>query len=315
MRVAALDLGSNTSLMLIAEVENQKVKKVILDASRITRLGQGVHESRCFHAEALVRMEECFKEYRQQMDFHKVDKVVAVATSAARDVSNRDEFLALGQRFGIPIQVIEGAQEAELTYWGAISDLPDKGPRAVIDVGGGSTEIIGQVEGVVRGCSIDVGSVRLTELFVSEHPISDIELSKMHHYVEQELYKNRDALPVGAIQEVVAVAGTPTTLAAMESGQVYDEGLVHCSELSVKRIYAWRDRLAKMSVSERQKLAGMEPKRADVIVAGSSILAAVATALGVKTLRVSTRGVRYGAAMYYESLVGGYSLKWPAGHV
>lgn len=298
MRIAALDLGSNTSLLLIAEVENGKLVRVLHDETRVTKLGQGVHNQRKFHPDALVRMDECLREYSRTIARQKCDKVLAVATSAARDVSNGPELLALGKMHGIPIHIISGDQEARLTFRGALCDRDSTEGIAVIDVGGGSTEIICEINGSPQGSSVNVGSVRLTELFVKSHPTPDEQRRAVREYTVQAL--GRADLPGAQISEVVAVAGTPTTLAAMDQRIDFDERKVHGYKLKLAAIEAWADTLAALTVEQREKIPGMQPKRADVIVTGAEILANSIRALGKTEVTVSTRGVRFGAALAWQ---------------
>ncbi len=294
MRVAALDLGSNTTLLLIAEVNNGQIK-VLVDEARVTKLGQGVQASRRFHPEALARMRVCLSEYQALIEAHRCDKVIAVATSAARDVGNGIELVQIGAERGIPIQIISGQSEAELTFRGALFDRGDTRGSAVIDVGGGSTEIIVHSNEGVRGISVDVGSVRLTEQFVTTDPISPAELSSLTRHIDSAF--NRVKIPTGVLKGAFAVAGTPTTLAALAQQSEYSEEIVHSYKLSVPLIQTWCDRLAQLSGQERRSLPGMQPGREDVIVAGTAILLGAAKALNVSELTVSTRGVRYGVAL------------------
>lgn len=298
MRVAALDLGSNTSLLLIAEIEGGQVARVLYDETRVTKMGQGVHASRRLHPEALARLDECLGDYQNIIKQNHCERIVAVATSAARDVSNGELLLDLGRRHGIPIHVIPGAREAQLTFRGALCDRASAKGIAVIDVGGGSTEVISEVWGEPKGTSVDVGSVRLTELFVTGHPTAFAERAALRDYSAQAFAQA--ALPKGPFREVVAVAGTPTTLAALDQHRDFKEELVHGYKLPLKTIEYWADRLATMSVEEREKLPGMQPKRADVIVTGAEILANAIRALGKSEVTVSTRGVRYGAALAWR---------------
>jgi exopolyphosphatase/guanosine-5'-triphosphate,3'-diphosphate pyrophosphatase len=298
MRVAALDLGSNTSLLLIAEIEAEQVMRIIHDETRVTKMGQGVHANRRFHPEALARLDECLRDYSRAIREHGCEKTVAVATSAARDVHNGGDLIELGRSHGIPIHVVSGELEAQLTFRGALCDRANTKGVAVIDVGGGSTEIISEMWGQPKGTSVDVGSVRLTELFVSKHPIPFAERASLRDYSAQAFA--RATLPKGPFREVVAVAGTPTTLAAIDQHRDFDERLVHEYKLPLATIEYWADRLAAMTVDERERLPGMQPKRADVIVTGAEILANAIRALGKSEVTVSTRGVRYGAALAWR---------------
>lgn len=303
MRVAALDLGSNTFLMLIAEVENGKIEKVILDECRVTRLGQGVHANRKFHPDALARAELCLAEFAGLIRSKSAAKVIAVATSAARDVADGDKLLEMGRKLGIPIQIISGAQEAEITYDGATADFDEMKSAAVIDVGGGSTEVIGKsASGDLKGISFDMGSVRLTEMFLPRHPCTAGDLAQLDAYIRETLAAQAEQLE-GVGPEVIAVAGTPTTLAAVDLAKPFDERQVHKYRFTTQGLWEWREKLAALSVEQRQALVGMQPNRADVLVAGVSILALTAEQLKAKSIVVSTKGVRYGVARAWQKLI------------
>lgn len=301
MRVAALDFGSNTFLLLICEVENQQVGKVWVDETEIVRLGQGMDQNKRFHPEALKRAEECLSKYSALISEYNVDKVLAVATSAARDAQNKDEFLNLVSKYQIPLRIIEGQEEASLTFQGSVFDQDKRKSFAVIDVGGGSTEIIGSSSSGVRGWSVDVGSVRLTERLLPEHPLREGDLENLRAVAFGEFEKVKEKIPDKSDIEVIAVAGTPVALAQIELGIEFDEDLLHGYELKLERISYWLERLASLSVDDRLKIQGMPEKRADVLVAGSAILEAALKVLNKDSLYVSTKGVRYGVALSLES--------------
>jgi exopolyphosphatase/guanosine-5'-triphosphate,3'-diphosphate pyrophosphatase len=298
MRVAALDLGSNTTLLMIAEMDGARLIRVLHDETTITKLGQGVHANRRFHPEALSRMQQCLSLYAKTIREHQCEKVIAVATSAARDVSNGAELLQMGQSLGIPIHIISGEKEAQLTFKGALYDQPSTNGIAVIDVGGGSTEVIMQTKDGIKGTSVDVGSVRLTELFITAHPVAVHELDKVRDYARNAFAKV--SLPAQDIREVIAVAGTPTTLAALDQAIPFEESRIHGYGLSKSKIETWTARLAAMTIEDRERLPGMQPKRADVIVTGSIILDEALGKLGKTELRTSTKGVRYGVALAWQ---------------
>jgi exopolyphosphatase/guanosine-5'-triphosphate,3'-diphosphate pyrophosphatase len=243
-------------------------------------------------------MRACLRAYRQTIDQNACDQVIAVATSAARDVSNGAELIQIGRDLAIPIHIIDGKREAELTFRGAIDNHSASEGVAVIDVGGGSTEIIHRAGGKIHGTSVDVGSVRLTELFVKSDPIATAELAQLREYAEAA-FKNAP-VPKGQFREVVAVAGTPTTLAGLDQECDFSEERIHGYKMPLEKIENWIERLARLTLSERAELKGMQPKRADVIVAGASILAAAVRCLKQSDVTVSTRGVRYGVALAWQ---------------
>lgn len=321
IRVAGLDLGTNTCLCLIADVtlsDDGKVvaaMKVLRDEVRVVRLGQGVNATRKLHPEALARAEETFKEFSGFIQIAKCDRVLAVATSAARDVTNGQALLEIGAKYGIPIEIISGEKEAELTFAGAI-EPSWSGLTAVIDVGGGSTElIIGDKDGIRARVSADVGSVRMTEAFVTKHPIPENEIDAITKCVREALSSAKQKMSnpsagatavfgVGQIAEiakVIGVAGTPTTLAAIDLGHAFETELVHGHEFTRAHLEEWTKKLAAMTVEARSTLAGMEPKRADVIVAGAICVTEAMRVLECNSMTVSVRGLRYGVVQWVST--------------
>ena len=302
-KIASLDLGSNTFLMLIATVDGGQIKEVFVDESEVVRLGQGIHQNKKFHFEALIRAENCLKNYAALIKNHGVDKVVAVATSAARDAVNKEELLSMGRGLGIPITIISGDEEALLTYKGSTFDLNqiagsthNTREYAVIDIGGGSTEILGlDKNGNVCGCSLDIGSVRLTEMFLHHDPITEGEMGEMDKYIDKCLQEKSSLFPKA--KKLVAVAGTPTTLSAVVQGIEFDEHRIHGHMLALDQVMGYRGVLGAQSLALRKQVKGMDSRRADVIVAGISILGKFIQFLGVKEILVSTKGIRYGLAL------------------
>ncbi|MCB0351372.1 MAG: Ppx/GppA family phosphatase, partial [Bdellovibrionales bacterium] len=237
--------------------------------------------------------------FAQLIETEKPDVTLAMATSAARDVTNGEALFALGEKYKIPIEIIPGHLEAKITYDGATYDRKNKIGVAAIDVGGGSTEVIALGEnGEPQGVSVDVGSVRLTEMFVTGHPIQIAEVNQIKEYAVKKFFESKDQLPQASLTEIIGVAGTPTTLAAVMQGAPYSDELVHGYKISTNDLNTWINKLAAMDLKSRQEVVGMDPKRADVIVAGMCILLAALEALNKSELVVSIRGVRYGVAIH-----------------
>lgn len=315
MKVAALDLGSNSFLCLICESttasENSKnkneghsvsIQNVLSDQVKIVRLGQGVGQTGSFHPDALVRAEACLKEFKIEIDRHKPDKVLAMATSAARDAKNGHELIEIGKRLNIPIQIIAGKDEARITYLGATSGLlknsnAEQKTILLIDIGGGSTElIVGRGEEILFSKSLDVGVVRFTERLALTHPISTADQVRAEALIKEEILKIKSEILKHAPQIAVAVAGTPTTLAAAELGG-FDAGKIDGYVFTEAKLKSWEDKLAKSSVAERIEKFKIEPGRADVIYIGALILRLILNQFQLNTIEVSTRGVRYGVAL------------------
>ncbi|MGE3973598.1 MAG: Ppx/GppA family phosphatase [Bdellovibrionales bacterium] len=297
MRVAAIDIGTNSFLCLIADVKNGKIQKVHHDVTRLVRIGEKVHQERKLQKSALERAEKCFAEFQMLIQDSGVEKVMAAATSAARDVSNGHELIDLGKKYQIPIKIISGPQEAEMTYKGMTFDRSGLDGVVGVDIGGGSTEIIHKNSAnAVEGQSVDLGCVRLTEMFVTQNPIPEEDLKKLREYAKEKMkvYK------ICSAKEAIAVAGTPVALVCVEKGIQFDADLVHNSVLTVDAIKKWTHKLSKMSVEERLQVKGLDRGRADVIVAGAILLEMVADMLGIDRYTVSAYGARYGLAIDME---------------
>jgi exopolyphosphatase/guanosine-5'-triphosphate,3'-diphosphate pyrophosphatase len=301
-RVATVDIGTNSVLLLVAEVDGGGVR-AISDHSTITRLGQGVDATSALADEAIARTSECLTTYAEIIAESGVDRVAAVATSAMRDAKGGDLFLDRAESIlGTRPEIISGRREAELTFEGAVTGLPQlaAGRLAVFDVGGGSTEIIVGVPGdhIQASVSLDIGAVRLTERHLHEDPPAAAELQAVRADVVASLQASPDisGLPL------VGVAGTVTTLGAISRElETYDAGVVHGQMLSADALDTLLTRLSTLDVASRKKLAGLDPRRADVIVAGAIIVDCVRAHARTQELIVSDRGVRYGLAKMLAS--------------
>ena len=299
MKVAALDFGTNTFLLLIAEVQNNQVTHVYADYSKVVRLGQDLNKTKKFHPEALQRADECLKYFSDEIKKHDPDKVLAMATSAARDAENSDELFAIAQKHQIPLQIIPGEKEAAITFAGATSGPQFHGDVVVIDIGGGSTELIhGNVETqqIISAKSFDIGCVRLTEKFIGSHPVSAYEIGQVENEINKTLIEYIKTQKVSSKDQLVAVAGTPTALAAAEIGG-FDAEKIDGYKISADKLKAWTLELAQMSVDQRVQKFGFERGRADGIVVGAMTLWLVCRMLNKEEIVVSTRGVRYGVAI------------------
>lgn len=295
-RIAGLDLGSNTFLMLIAEVgdggPSRKLTRVLADELRVVKLGQELGKTGRFHSDALARADQALGEFAKLIRRFEPCDVIAVATSAARDAKNRAELVDMAKRHGIALRVISGTEEARITFLGATYDQPSPKDLAVVDVGGGSTEIVINSDQTISAQSIDVGSVRMSERFFKNSIPTADEMNNLYLYLKQAFHN----VPKSA-KNVIAVAGTPTSLACLELKEAFDENKVHGKVLTLKQIRSWIDVLYPMPFFEREALPGMPKGRADVLVAGSAILAAALEAMGVSEVKVSTGGVRYGVVL------------------
>ncbi len=295
---ASIDLGTNTCLMLIAEVESGQVKKVLGDYARITRLGEGVDKTRRLRLDAIERTLGCLTEYKEIVSNAGISPgdVVCVATSQARDASNGDKLFArIETECGFRFRVISGADEARMSFIGSL--LPGMKPSlyAVMDIGGGSTEFVT----VQEDRSIDLGSVRFTERYLKSDPVTEAEylncLERIDNKLE-ELTEWRRSIPANS--QMLAVAGTATTLASWYLGlKKFDSVKIDQIELTNDHLYKMVEDLKRMTVAERREQVGIEPKRADVLLAGAMIMWRSMEKLNFPCCNISTRGLRYGVLL------------------
>ncbi|MFP5416220.1 MAG: exopolyphosphatase [Actinomycetes bacterium] len=281
-RVAAIDCGTNSIRVLVAEAADSGF--VELDRQlRLTRLGQGVDASGEFHPEALARTLAACEEYGAVLAAHDVNTVRFVATSAARDARNREEFFAgVRSRLGVDPEVIGGDEEARLSFEGALSAVPDAAtPALVMDVGGGSTELVlGQPGRPLRGVSLDMGSVRLRERFLPSDPPTVEEAAEASEFVDDLL--DASGIDFAAARTWFGVGGTATSLSAIVQGlDAYDRARVNGSKVSRLELVGLSARLLTSTVAEVLEIPTMVPGRADVICAGALICARVAARTGV----------------------------------
>ncbi len=298
-RVSCIDIGTNTALLLIADLIPESGSIVtILHRQTIVRLGERVDERRFIGDEAIRRLVACMQEYRALSEQQGAKTVIAAGTSALRDAANRHEVIAeVLRETGITISCIPGEDEAELTFFGAVAgmnDLPET--FSVIDIGGGSTEIcMGSLMGVEKSVSMDIGSVRLTERFFSSLPPSHSELETAREEIDRVLKSS--LLPFFASREsVYGVAGTLTTIAQVSQGlKHFDAMRVQNYRLSFTEVDQLLDQLRNNSL-EKIIALGIPEGRADVITMGALILRQFMRLMGIGEIRVSIQGLRFGLA-------------------
>lgn len=300
MKVAALDLGTNTFICLLAEGEQGRIHKVEKDLVEIVRLGQDVQNTGSLHPEALLRAEQCLARFQKEIKAFAADKVIAVATSAARDAKNGHLLFELGTKYQIPIQIITGDDEAKVSFLGATFDLPkSKESVVVIDIGGGSTElIVGALqaqEDLKFAKSLDIGAVRATEKLIPQQPVPIINEENLNKYIQTQLGSSLDKIKSLKVSRAIAVGGMPTSLAALELGG-FDETKVNGYFLSLESLRNWKAIFTKTTIHEKE-LQYHLGKRSDIIFAGTSILLHVIQSLNLPGVFVSTKGVRYGVAL------------------
>jgi exopolyphosphatase/guanosine-5'-triphosphate,3'-diphosphate pyrophosphatase len=298
-RVAVVDIGTNSTRLLVADVADRGVTEVDR-RTRVTRLGRGVDLSGQLSAEAIEAVCGVVGDYVAAYRQLGTEKVTAIATSAVRDASDGDAFIAeLRERFALDARVLGGEEEARLTYLGATAGRPPSAPTLVIDIGGGSTELIaGSGDEVTFHTSLQAGVVRHTERHISTDPPTATELEDLASDVWGLMSEALGPHPEAHAERGIAVAGTPTSLAAIDQQlDPYDPERVHGYRLSLESIQRMLSRLASVPLSERLEVTGLHPDRAPTIVAGVVILIEVMRSFGLAEIEVSEHDILHGAAI------------------
>jgi len=292
MRVGAVDLGTNSTRLLVAEVDDGRVTEIVRRLT-ITRLGQGVDEQRELLPVAIGRVHAALEGYAAEATALGAERVLAVATSAVRDATNGPWFLQkLGARYGWVTSLLDGEAEARMTFRGVTSDRTLQAETLMVDIGGGSTELlIGGTGGVSFSTSLQAGCVRVTERFLASDPPAAAELEAAAAHV-------RALLPALGFGAAIGVAGTVTTVAAIDLGlDAYEPELIHghrISRAATERVLA---DLAALPLAERERVPGLESARAPVIVGGLVILREVLEHYDLAEIEASERDILHGAAL------------------
>lgn len=297
MTVASIDIGTNTVLLLIAEV-NLKTRQInpLLNEQRIPRIGKGLQNGGEIKMEKISSLMDVLFEYQNKIKAHKCDRVIVTATNALRIANNSREIISsIKKKFGLSVEVISGDQEAEFAYLGAVSAESVNRTSLVIDIGGGSTEIIfGEQQKILFRKSFLIGSVSATEKFLLHSPPSPNQVLELKNRIS-EIFGRMDNNFIPC--QVIGIAGTVTTLACMIKGlKKFDENIVEKSIISQSEAAITVDKIKKMKAAEILSEYGEVLKgREDIIVAGAIILTELMKLLNINELFVSTRGIRYGA--------------------
>ncbi len=301
MIVCAIDIGTNSVRTLVADIFCAGSVVALHRDGIITRLGQDLDRTGLLKPEAMQRTIEALEKFVAKAEQYKAEAFKIVATSAARDASNAEKFLDEIKRCtGKDAKIVTGAEEAEYIYKGVSCGL-EIGDKAalIIDIGGGSTEFIFHAEQrPIRTFSADIGAVRLTEMFISNDPPKSHELETLTDFTIPTIQSIVDQLNNILGCELLGVGGTITTIPAiiMNMGK-YDGDRIHNYILSKEEIEKVFQRLAKLNLDERKEVKGLEPKRADIIIAGILILKAILDVTRSNSIRVSDRGILYGLAL------------------
>lgn len=297
MRIATIDVGTNTILLLVADVAaDGTIERVIEDRARLERLGRGVDKTGVLAADAIARALDAIREYAEAIRAAGAERVIAVGTQALREADNGGEFLGPAARLlGVEIEVIGGRREAELAFAAVMQAFPAlrRGDVLCCDVGGGSTEYIHGRNGVILSAvSVPIGSVRLAERFLLTDPPTPAEAGRLLQFLDETLAPV--PMPHGA--PVVGIAGTATTIGAIALGlTTYDPDRVHGHRVAAAEIDRQLSVMLSLPAAARPaRLIGLDAKRADVIPAGAAILARTLAHARASELIVSDRGIRYG---------------------
>jgi len=334
-RIGTIDLGTNTILLLVVELEDDGAFRVLTDRAEIARLGAGMDRTRSLSAAGVERALEVLREYVHTCRNLGVDEVTAAGTSALRDALNAKSFLArLKHELNLDLRVLSGREEAAYSYLAVEKGLHlDAKDVLVVDVGGGSTEFIWASDGELHGlASLDLGSVRLTERYLPSDPARKEECEQVIRVVDQSVNKlladwgvlrqaqdrllrqaqdmalrqvqGESSRPAGGESRrtaMVGIAGTFTTLSAVQKGLAhYSHSEVHGSRLSRAEVERQVELYRGKTVAERKQIAGLEPKRADVILAGALAIERIMKLFGIDEAIVSDQGIRYG--LLYEKI-------------
>jgi exopolyphosphatase / guanosine-5'-triphosphate,3'-diphosphate pyrophosphatase len=301
MRIATIDAGTNTVLLLITESAEKGKMRVLEDVHAIARLGEGVDEHRAITRDAFERFQAVLREHQSLILKHECNHVKLAATSAMRDAANSAEVANLIKaEFGYEMEIISGKEEAALTYRGALLglDYDESKVLGVLDIGGGSTEVsFGSIKHFVRGVSMQIGAVRLTERFLNQAPYANEAVSKATLDISQAV--QAVAKELAAPDHLIAVAGTPTSLAAMKLGlETFDASKVNGTTLTLQEIEMFLGACLTRSTEQLLEYFPVINKaRADILPAGTLILYSIMRMLKSTEVIVSTRGLRYGLAI------------------
>jgi len=303
MRVAAIDCGTNSIRLLIADVESNKLREVVRDME-IVRLGQGVDQTGEFHPDAITRTLAAVDKFAAEIARRGVQKIRFCATSATRDATNRALFIdGVRERLGIEVEVITGAEEAELSFIGAIQELnPNSGPFLVVDIGGGSTEFVFGNNKVESAKSVNIGCVRMSERHFANDPPTENQIELARADIQEAIALAGTEVPITQAKTLVAVAGTATTVAAAALNlDIYDRHSIHLSHISAAQVHEVSEMFKNMDRSQRMKLGYMHPGRVDVITAGSLVLSEVMKATGATEFTASETDILDGIALSITS--------------
>ena len=297
-RVAAIDCGTNSIRLLIADITEGNFKEV-LRTMEIVRLGQGVDQNKSFHPDAIARTLSAVEKFAQLIASKGVEKIRFCATSATRDASNRDLFTnGVKKILGVEVEVIPGEQEATLSFIGATKELSQSdGPFLVVDIGGGSTEFVFGSEKVEFAKSVNIGCVRMSERHLNLQPPTMAQIAEAIIDIDLAITQAAKVVPISQAKSLVAVAGTATTVAAAALKLAeYDRYLIHLSRISAPSVHQVAAMFQSMNKDQIAALGYMHPGRVDVITAGALVLSRIMAATGASEFIASESDILDGIA-------------------
>jgi len=297
-RKAIIDIGSNSIKFFVGELAADRTIKTVLDTNDIARLGEGLDSTGAISPEAMERNVASVAAFAKQAKELGADRIVSVGTMALRKASNSAEFVEkVKKACGVEVQIIPGEEEARLSYLAILSGLPleKDADLVVFDTGGGSTEFIyGKGTQMVKRFSVNLGAVRITENYLKADPVSPADVQAAIAQIDKEF---KEAGVNGKPAQLVGMGGTVTSMGAVKHKMVkYDPSVIQGSRLTKKDIEEQIEEYSKRTVEQRKELPGLQPKRADVILAGACILKVITDRLGADGLTISDRGLRHGLA-------------------
>lgn len=301
-RVAAIDLGSNTVRLIVADVDGAGVWKEVARERRITRLGEGLHAAGKVTAAAIRRTADALKEYGEKARRLGAEEAAVVGTSAVREAANRSEIVAaIREAAGLSVEVVDGEEEARRMWLGVRAEIetPPGTTAVVVDIGGGSTEWISGGDEVYSLVSLPVGVVRLSEQFQVQRALGSEERDRLKDVVLEAASRAAAVVRPDPPIQVIGTAGTPTTLAALDMGlAAYDRARVSGYRMTAAGVEGWFDRLAGMDASARLDLPGLETGREDLIVPGAALLWATLSVYRGESVLVSDGGLLEGILIH-----------------
>jgi exopolyphosphatase/guanosine-5'-triphosphate,3'-diphosphate pyrophosphatase len=299
VRVAVIDIGTNSTRLLISDVEGANAEQVERRTT-VTNMGRGVDHTNLICADAVEDVCRVIADYMARYEEMGAERVMAIATSAVREAANGEAFIAeLRERFDLDTRLLTGEEEAHLTYLGATAHRAEGEPTLVFDIGGGSTElIVGTGMHVGFHTSLQAGTIRQSERHLTSDPPDPHELEDLASEVRNLIDGAVAEQPAAAPTRAIAVAGTPTSLAAVDQAlEPYDPGRVHGYRLGMRKIQRMLSKLSSLPLAERLRVPGLHPGRAPTIVAGAVILVQVMRAFGLEEIEVSELDILHGSAL------------------